>query len=282
MSVARAVARAVARVSPRAVARPFPCARSILPAVVLAVLGCQNAASTTLPNDSEDAARSVVRSLELGLTVADVEASAASVRALALTHDGSRVESASIREESAELALRVPVRELDAVRRELRALGEVERDEERSEDVTTQRVDVGARARSARAEEERLLAMLRDDTASLSDVLAVEARLATVRERIELLEATEREIASRVELAHVHVRLSTRAVPPWARPLTTLGDAAELGVHAAAGLAVGLAAFVVAAAPVVALLLAALALVVLPWRALGRRRARARLAANVG
>lgn len=235
MSVVRTVARA----------------RSILPVLVLLTLGCQVTDAPRLPQDSDDGAiRSVVRSLELGLTVEDLEASAASVRALAVAHDGSRVESASIREGS--------------------------------EDVTTQRVDVGARARSARAEEERLLAMLRDDTASLADVLAVEARLATVRERIELLEATERELASRVELAHVHVRLSTHAVPPWARPLTTLGDAAELGVHAAAGLAVGLAAFVVAAAPVVALLLAALALVVLPWRALGRRRARARLATNGG
>jgi hypothetical protein len=265
MSVARAVARA----------------RSILPVLVLLTLGCQATDAPRLPQDSDDGAtRSVVRSLELGLTVEDVEASAASVRALAVAHDGSRVESASIRGESAELALRVPVRELDAVRSELRALGEVERDEERSEDVTTQRVDVGARARSARAEEERLLAMLREDTASLADVLAVEARLTTVRERIELLEASERELGSRVELAHVHVRLSTRVVPPWARPLTTLADAAELGVQAAAGLAVGLTAFVVAAAPVVALLLAALALVVLPVRALGRRRTRARLAAN--
>jgi hypothetical protein len=254
----------------------------MLPALGLAVLGCQNADSSPLSNDSEDATRSVVRSLELGLTVEDVEAAAASVRALALAHSGSRVESASIRDESAELALRVSALELEAVRRELRALGEVERDEERSEDVTTQRVDVGARARSARIEEERLLAMLGDGTASLADVLAVEARLATVRERIELLEASERELGSRVELAYVHVRLSTRAVPPWARPLTTLADAAELGVRAAAGLAVGLVAFVVAAAPVVALLLAALALVVLPWRALGRRRARARLAANGG
>lgn len=255
-------------------------ARSMLPVALLLGLGCHGGEPVSLQDPSEGA-RSAARTIELGVTVDDVEAAASSARELVAGHDGAWVESASIRAESAVLVLRVPVPELASFHRGLRALGEVQRDEERSEDVTTQRIDVGARARSARAEEERLLALLRDETATLADVLAVEARLGTVRERVELLEAGERELASRVDLARVHMRFTPRQVPPWARPLTTLEDAAELGGHAAAAVATGLAAFVVAAAPVVTLLLALLSLVVLPVRVLGRRRARTRTLASV-
>lgn len=224
--------------------------------------------------EGEAASRDLVRTVELSLSVDDVSDAASSVRAHVASSE-AYVESSNLRDSTALLVLRVPTHELDEARRVLGALGEVEHEEERSEDVTGQRTDVGARLRAARAEEERLLALLRDQTATLADVLLVEARLATVRERIEQLDAHARTLASQVEYASVHVRLAERATPRWRDPLATWSDAATLGLEAAATVAIGLGAFLVASAPVVALLLVALALVLLPLRAFGRRRVRA-------
>lgn len=241
--------------------------------VLSCTFGCQHATDEA-PIEGEARPRDLVRTVELSLSVDDVSAAASSVRA-GLASSDAYVESSTLRGSTAFLVLRVPTNELAEARRLLHALGEVEHEEERSEDVTARRTDVGARLRAARAEEERLLELLRDRTATLADVLAVEARLATVRERIEQLDAHARTIASQVEYASMHVRLAERSTPLWRDPIATWSDAATFGVEAAATVAISLGAFLVASAPVVALLLVALALVLLPLRAIGRRRARA-------
>ncbi|MCC6878012.1 MAG: DUF4349 domain-containing protein, partial [Sandaracinaceae bacterium] len=113
------------------------------------------------------------------------------VRALTARHHGY-VQRGVEHERSASLELRVPAAELEALRRELRGLGELGYEREEIADVTDEHSDLNARLRNARREEERLLALMEERTHSLADVLAVEARLSAVRERIEQLEATER------------------------------------------------------------------------------------------
>ncbi|MCZ7683824.1 MAG: DUF4349 domain-containing protein [Sandaracinaceae bacterium] len=163
-----------------------------------------------------------------------------------------------------------PAARLEALRAALRALGEVRHEEEVVEDVTEQRSDGAARLRNARREEERLLALMSERTATLSDVIAVEARLAEVRERVEQLEAAERALAQRVELAEVHVELSPRSAPFWRDPLATLSRAGAFGVEAAAAIVVGAGALATGAAPTLALFALVLVLLAAAVRRLRR------------
>jgi hypothetical protein len=251
--------------------------RFIVVLFALALLACSDRGggeSARSSGASEADGRDRALTVRLSLAVDDVEARTAAVRTLLARHDGY-VDHATTSGEHASLVLRVPVAELEALRVALRGLGELRHEEEQAEDVTEQRADTGARLRSARREEERLLELLSMRTASLADVIAVEQRLASVRERIEQLEASERALTQRVELAVVHVDLSLQGVPFWREPIATLRDAAAWGVEAAAAIVVGASALVAGAGPTYALFVGVLALSFVALRTLGRRRWRA-------
>lgn len=231
--------------------------------------GCQHA--TDQPTEPTDA-RDQVRTVELRLEVENARTAASSARELATSH-GAYVDSGVLQSANASLTFRVPTRELESLRQALRELGTLQHEEERSQDVTAQRADVGARLRAARVEEERLLTLLSEGTGSLTDVLTVEARLGMVRERVEQLDAHARTLASGVDLTALHVTLRERPTPFWQEPLMTLRDAGTFGVDAAAAVTVGAGAVLAGAGPTLLLLIVALGLVLLPMRVLARRRA---------
>jgi hypothetical protein len=97
--------------------------------------------------------------------------------------------------------VRIPADRLDTVTARLRQLGQVLEDTQVSEDVTDQLVDLDARLRSARATERRLIELLANRTAKLSDVLEVERELARVRVEIEGLDAETTNVGRRVSYA---------------------------------------------------------------------------------
>ncbi len=242
----------------------------ILAGAVLGLFACADGSGVTPGRDPGEARDRAVL-LRVALEVDEVEARAQRLRRLVAEHEGY-VEAATA-SERADLIARVPAARLEGFRAELRALGEVRHEEEVVEDVTELRRDGAARLRNARREEERLLALMSERTATLSDVIAVEARLAGVRERVEQLEAAERALARRVELAEVHVELSPRAAPFWRDPIATLSRAGAFGVEAAAAIVVGGTALAAGAAPTLALF--ALIVVLLGAGVRGVRRLRA-------
>jgi hypothetical protein len=156
--------------------------------------------------------------------------------------------------EHASLELRVPIDALDDVRGELAALGEVRWERESSEDVTLARADLEARLRAARAEEERMLALLDDRTATLADVLAVERELARVRASIEQLDAEQRTLADRVSLARLSLQLELARTPYWETPIATALGALSRGTSIAWVVLVSCVTVVAALAPSLALL----------------------------
>lgn len=248
-------------------------ARSMLHAalaalVLIAFVAC-SAASGGSPDVSADPARprEVARVVSVSSTVPDVRAATRAVRGAIERHEGFVASASEVTGSGshARVVARVPAARLAALRAELHALGELTSDEERMEDVTDARADVGARLRNARREEERLLALMGERTASLADVLAVEARLSAVRERIEELETSERTLRDRVALAEVHVYLAPRPQPFWHEPGATFTSAASFGFEAVAAVTVGIGAVVVAAGPTVAL--GALGIALLVWLA---------------
>jgi hypothetical protein len=205
------------------------------------------------------------------LEASDVSGADETLRVLVEYEDGY-VERASSSREHASLALRVPADRLAAFRRAVRRIAGVTSESEAVEDVGDQRVDLEARLSSARREEERLLTLMSDRTATIADVIAVEERLASVRERVEQLDAQRAALEQRIEYARVEVEITHAHVAFWEQPWSTLTSAASWGLTAVRAAAVGSLAVMVALGPTLLMIILALAGLVGGLRAFVRRR----------
>lgn len=107
----------------------------------------------------------------------------------------------------ADLVVRVPAEKLQSFLGEARGLGRVLNEQLSSDEVTDQVVDLEARLRNARATEEWLIAVLKERTGKVRDILDVEREIARTREDIERMEAQRQNLMHRVELATVHFSL---------------------------------------------------------------------------
>ena len=105
------------------------------------------------------------------------------------------------------LNVRVPSKRFREALQAFAALGEVTRQREWTEDVTEEYLDVKARIASKRALEQRLLILLAERTAKLSDLVAVEEKLAQVRSEIEQAEGRMRYLKNRIEFSTITVAL---------------------------------------------------------------------------
>lgn len=137
----------------------------------------------------------------------------------------------------ADLRLRVPASDFDALVGWLQREFPVEQLQVTAADVTAEWVDLEARVRSYRASEERLLSLVADRTATLADVLAAETELARVRSEIESLEGRRRVLSDQVSLASValHVNVRTPFVAAVADPLSSRAGRAFAGSVSAMG-----------------------------------------------
>jgi hypothetical protein len=104
--------------------------------------------------------------------------------------------------------LRVPSARLDEAVSALSALGDVSSVRTDARDVTDEVVDVDARLAAKRAEEARLLELLKTASASLADVLAVEKELSRVRGEVEALAGQQKRLATDVAMSSLTVTLS--------------------------------------------------------------------------
>ncbi|MGH9863709.1 MAG: DUF4349 domain-containing protein, partial [Candidatus Acidiferrales bacterium] len=107
----------------------------------------------------------------------------------------------------ADLVVRVPVEKLSGVLEKFRALGRVTSEQLTTEEVTEQVVDLEARLRNARTTEERLVAVLKERTGKVRDILEVEREIARTREEIERMDAQRENLLRRVEMATVELTL---------------------------------------------------------------------------
>ena len=254
--------------------------RALLVIVVLALLaGCSreapsHAAGAAPPGDALGN-RSVVVTVDVDLRVSDVAVAASKVRAEA-ERAGGYVEHGSLSgdddERTARYDLRIPKRELAAVRASLAGLGRVESENENVDDVTEKHADLDARLRNARAQEARLLELMANKTGSVSDLLETEKELARVRENVEKLDAEKRTLDGQIELATLHVSIARTSSASWDTPGKSIAHAWSTGVHGAKAFAVTAAMVIAATSPTVLPILALLTLAVLLARRLRTRR----------
>jgi hypothetical protein len=143
-------------------------------------------------------------------------------------------------------SLRIPSGELDATMTELKKLGRVETESQSGEEVTQQYVDLEARLANARNAEQRLTAVLKQQTGKMEDVLAVEKEITRVRGEIETMEAERKTLSGRVEFATIAVKISEEYKAQLQGPAsigTRLSNAAVAGYRHVADGAMGLAEF---------------------------------------
>ena len=193
--------------------------------------------------------RSVIRTAELEVRVANVKKAAASAETL-VEAAGGEVSDEELELQAgaptALIKLRVPPARLGSTLAKLSALGDEQSRRLGSDDVTEQVIDLDSRLASQRTSVARVRALL-DRASSLTDVVRIEAELSRREADLESLQARVRALSGQVGMATVTLSLTSRAAPAVA---TDLGFTSGLrgGWHAF------LAAARVAAATVGALL----------------------------
>ena len=159
----------------------------------------------------------LVYTAHLTMAVGRVEASLDAVVGLARSLGG---ELAARHDDT--IRVRVPRAAFDDARRRIAAMGEVLHRDVTALDVTGATVDDGARLANARAERDRLQALL--EKATVNETLDVEHDLERVSGEIATLEGKHAELEERLASATIEVSLERRAAPPPALPLSWISD----------------------------------------------------------
>jgi hypothetical protein len=218
--------------------------------------------------------RALVVTMDVGITVADVDQSRGAIRAEVERAGGYIADassSGSSTERSVRMELRIPADKVQGVRAALGRVGEIMSDVEKVQDVTEERADLEARLHNARTSEKRILEIMATKTGAISEVIEAEKEVSRIRESIERMEGQKRSLDGRIDLATVHVTLSGQPQPAaWQTPGKSIASAAHGGVRAAAAAGVyGIMVFV-AVAPIMMPIAAIIGGIVLALRA--RRR----------
>ena len=176
-----------------------------------AAAGEQAFAANRQRTESAAARRLIAYHVYLTVEVKEFTASKEKVERLVEEAGGYVAQSSSAetpdQPQQADLVLRVPAEQLQAVLEQLRGLGRVINEQLSSEELTEQVVDLEARLRNARATEQRLIAVLNERTGKVRDILEVEREIDRTRQEIERMEAQRQNLMHRVELATVAVTL---------------------------------------------------------------------------
>jgi hypothetical protein len=218
----------------------------------------------------------VIRNARLTILTKEFESARSRIQAIVQQTQGY-LDQLTVRGEtgsgkSLSATLRLPSNQLESGLVELRKLGKVLEESQGSSDVTSQYVDLQARLTNARNTEQRLLALQRERTDKLTDVVGVEREISRVREEIERMEAQRKDVFNKTQFATVQLELSEEyraEIQPSAPSAgTQLRNALIDGYRGALNTILALALFVLRYGP--ALLLWSIVLV--PVALLLRRR----------
>ncbi len=173
--------------------------------------------------------RKIIYSAKLDLIVKDLDASTKSVEAKLAQHAGrlvrSEVRSDTGARRTATFTLEVPVDKFRGLVASLKELGIPERDGVDSQDVTEEYVDVQARLKNLRQQEDKLNELLKErrKEEKLEDVIRVGDRIGEVRQQIERVEGRMKYLETRA--AFSTVTLTLREIKDYQPPTApTFGD----------------------------------------------------------
>ncbi len=159
----------------------------------------QMAATTTVPTGPM-----IIHTAQITLSTKDFEKTRAGVEDTLKRHNGyvgqMNVTTPTGGARTLNATLRVPASQLESTLAELKTLGRVEAESQGGEEVTQRYVDLEARLANARNSEVRLTQILQR-AGKLSDVLAVEEQIETVRGEIEQMQAEKKTLSNQIDFA---------------------------------------------------------------------------------
>jgi len=226
----------------------------------------------------------LIRHGDLRITVDSVDGARVKLEELADENGGfidrSQIDHEDGKASRATIVLRIPAERFMDVMRGSRGLGQVDRDEAETEDVTQEYTDLAARLANTKRLEQRLLQLVDTRAGNMSEVLEVENQIAEVRGTIEQMEGRIRMWDDQITLSRITVELVAKHAPapvvaktePPAAPSwwDRVSGAASSSVGALATAGTALAMGAAAALPWIPLALIALLLM----RFAGRRISR--------
>lgn len=188
-------------------------------------LGMREAASygqeKTLSPDQEMAGegelteRKIVKNGSLSLLVKKAEGAAEKIKEAA-ERAGGYTQYFNIYEveegvKRGRVTVRVPAESFDGVMDEIKGMAvKVEEENENTSDVTERYLDLEARLKNRKAEEEQYMEIM-DRADDVEDILNVASRLSDVREKIERLEAQIDYLSKQVNMSTISVNLTSEA-----------------------------------------------------------------------
>ncbi len=166
------------------------------------------------PGGSPAISRKIIYDAQVDLIVEDVDPIAKKVGMLVQDARGYIAEQnvtgspGSLR--SMRWRFRIPVEQFDSFVESIIALGELERNNRTSQDVTEQYYDIEARIKNKKVEEQTLNKILQERSGKLEDVLKIEIELSRVRGEIEQLEGKIRVLENLSSLATLSLNVRER------------------------------------------------------------------------
>jgi len=164
-------------------------------------------------SSSTAAPRKIIRNGSLELVVANVDQANNKIQSIVEGRGGfvEKATQTNVSGRTATITVRVPADRLDQSIAQIKSLAtSVEREEIQARDVTRDYVDLDARLRNARAEEERYLEILKRAT-TIKDTLDGAEKLSNVRGRIEQLQGEMNYLTSQIAMSSLEISLSTDA-----------------------------------------------------------------------
>ena len=168
----------------------------------------------TAGEQSQAIARKILYSADLSIVVEDFPKTTDALTALVKKVGGyvadNDVTGSPGNHRVATWKVRVPVAKFDAFLDLVSKLGELERKQLHSQDVTEEFFDLETRIKTKKVEEDRLVKHLTDSTGKLDDILAVEREISRVRGEVERMEGRIRLLANLAELTTVNITAHER------------------------------------------------------------------------
>jgi hypothetical protein len=189
----------------------------------------------------------IIKTAELSLVVPDTKKSLDDVTRIATATQG-HVSSSTTQKSGdrllATVVIRVPAASFETVLAQLRALGDIQRDSVRGQDVTAEYVDLTSRLTNLEAKERELLVLMteaREKSGKMEEVLAVYRELTATRGEIESIKGQMKLLEDQAAMSTITVSLSpqvpeTQVVPTGWYPDQTLREAVSTLVAVLQGL----------------------------------------------
>jgi hypothetical protein len=208
---------------PPAAAAPERSMGRMMPAVTdkaSAALVAVQPGAAPLPTYSPAIARKIIYDAQVDLIVESVDPIAKKVGSLVHEARGYIAEQSVAgspgSQRSMRWRVRIPVENFDSFVDSIVPLGELERNNRTSQDVTEQYYDIEARIKNKKLEEQTLNKILQERSGKLEDVLKIEIELSRVRGEIEQFEGKIRVLENLASLATLtlNVRERDKYTPP--------------------------------------------------------------------